>query len=95
VVLPSLLCPNSGLAAKQEHAMLAEGAALSDALLTIDTALGSYLVSEDSSTSSSSSSNFQRLLGPHGCLRSRLEVKAGLQKLQQELAAAGRPLVEG
>lgn len=38
-------------------------------------------------------SSDQRLLGPHGLLRSRLEVKEGLATLQQELAEAGQPLV--
>jgi hypothetical protein len=35
----------------------------------------------------------QQLLEPYGCLRTRLEVAAGLQKLQEELAKAGRPMV--
>jgi hypothetical protein len=71
--------------------MLAAGAALPDAWRETATPLGSYYLLEDDS----SSSGVQRLVGPYGCLRSRLEVKAGLQKLQQELAAAGQPLVEG
>jgi hypothetical protein len=39
--------------------------------------------------------NHQRLLGPYGDLRSRQEVQAALVRLQAELAAAEKPMLEG
>jgi hypothetical protein len=39
--------------------------------------------------------NHQRLLGPYGDLRSRQEVQAAVVRLQAELAAADKPMLEG
>jgi hypothetical protein len=89
VVVLLHLCHTRSSDEKQQQAVLASRSGLPDGVKIITTRGANY-----SWAKHDSGGNFQRLLGPHGCLRSRLEVREGLRKLQQELAEAGQPLVE-